>query len=115
MEKEKLLKKEQLKQKIFSIAPLFGLIALAFLFFVCGTIQDLNIAYSLKNILNQSVVVAVVATGAIFIYTLGSFDISLGASCCGPTWCDVSPSPGNCGWPIIFNGSHLLVCVPYYF
>lgn len=82
MEKEKLLKKEQLKQKIFSIAPLFGLLALAVLFFVFGTIQDLNIAYSMKNILNQSVVVAVVATGAIFIYTLGSFDISLGASCC---------------------------------
>ena len=82
MDNEKLLKKEQMKQKIFSVAPLFGLIALAVLFFVCGTIQDLNIAYSLKNILNQSVVVAVVATGAIFIYTLGSFDISLGASCC---------------------------------
>ena len=82
MEKGKILKKEQLKQKIFSIAPLFGMIALAMIFFISGTIKDLNIAYSLKNILNQSVVVAVVATGAIFIYTLGSFDISLGASCC---------------------------------
>lgn len=82
MEKDKLIKKEQLKQKIFGIAPLFGLIMLAILFFVCGTAKDLNIAYSMKNILNQSVVVAVVATGAIFIYTLGSFDISLGASCC---------------------------------
>ena len=29
---------------------------------------------------NQSVVVALVATGAVFIYTLGSFDISLGAA-----------------------------------
>ena len=31
-----------------------------------------------KAIVNQSVVVALVATGAVFIYTLGSFDISLG-------------------------------------
>ncbi|MDE7284545.1 MAG: inner-membrane translocator [Lachnospiraceae bacterium] len=42
--------------------------------------RDINISYGLKSIINQSVVVAVVATGAIFIYTLGSFDISLGAS-----------------------------------
>lgn len=82
MEKENLLKKEHLKKKIFSVAPLFGLAALAVLFLIFGKMQDLNIAYSMKNILNQSVVVAVVATGAIFIYTLGSFDISLGASCC---------------------------------
>jgi ribose transport system permease protein len=34
----------------------------------------------LKKILNEGVVLAVVATGAIFIYSLGSFDISLGAS-----------------------------------
>lgn len=82
MDTEKILKKEQRKQKIYSIAPFFGLLALAILFLVCALMQDLNITYSMKNILNQSVVVAIVATGAIFIYTLGSFDISLGASCC---------------------------------
>lgn len=71
-----------LKQKIFSIAPLFGLIALVVCFLAAAKVKDLNIAYSMKNILNQSVVVAVIATGAIFIYTLGSFDISLGASAC---------------------------------
>lgn len=82
MNREDLLKKEQFKNRIYQIAPLFGLIALLALFFICATIKDLNVVYSLKNIINQSVVVAVVATGAIFIYTLGSFDISLGASCC---------------------------------
>lgn len=76
------MEKENLKQKIYGIAPLFGLAALTVLFLIFGKMQDLNIAYSMRNILNQSVVVAVVATGAIFIYTLGSFDISLGASCC---------------------------------
>ncbi|MBE5919625.1 MAG: inner-membrane translocator [Pseudobutyrivibrio ruminis] len=34
----------------------------------------------LKIVFNEAVVLAVVATGAIFIYTLGTFDISLGAS-----------------------------------
>ena len=34
----------------------------------------------MKTIFNQGVVLVVVATGAVFIYTLGSFDISLGAA-----------------------------------
>ena len=74
------MKKEKMKTYILNFAPLFGLIALVAAFFILGTIKDINIAYGLKSIINQSVVVAVVATGAIFIYTLGSFDISLGAS-----------------------------------
>ncbi len=63
-----------------NLTPLFGLVVLFVAFLVLGKIQDINISYGLKSIINQSVVVAVVATGAIFIYTLGSFDISLGAS-----------------------------------
>lgn len=63
-----------------NLTPLFGLAVLFAAFLIIGTVQDINISYGMKNIINQSVVVAVVATGAIFIYTLGSFDISLGAS-----------------------------------
>ncbi len=63
-----------------NLAPAFGLVALFAAFLALGTWKDINVAYGLKSILNQSIVVAVVATGAIFIYTLGSFDISLGAS-----------------------------------
>ena len=74
------MKKEKIKKYILNFAPLFGLVALVAAFFILGTMKDINIAYGLKSIINQSVVVAVVATGAIFIYTLGSFDISLGAS-----------------------------------
>ena len=74
------MKKKELKKYIMNLAPLFGLLALFIGFLILGTIQDINISYGLKSIINQSVVVAVVATGAIFIYTLGSFDISLGAS-----------------------------------
>ena len=74
------MKKEKIKKYILNFAPLFGMVALVAAFFILGTMKDINIAYGLKSIINQSVVVAVVATGAIFIYTLGSFDISLGAS-----------------------------------
>ncbi len=74
------MKKKGLKKYIMNLTPLFGLLALFAAFLILGRIQDINISYGLKSIINQSVVVAVVATGAIFIYTLGSFDISLGAS-----------------------------------
>lgn len=69
-----------LKKKLMNLAPLAGLLVLVMGFFIIGTAKDINIAYGLKSVINQSVVVAVVATGAVFIYTLGSFDISLGAS-----------------------------------
>ena len=69
-----------MKKAFTNLAPIAGLLALIILYFVLGTVKDINVTYGLKTIFNQSVVVAVVATGAVFIYTLGSFDISLGAS-----------------------------------
>lgn len=69
-----------LKKTLMNLAPLAGLLVLVMGFFIIGVAKDINIAYGLKSVINQSVVVAVVATGAVFIYTLGSFDISLGAS-----------------------------------
>ncbi|MCM1155166.1 MAG: inner-membrane translocator [Roseburia sp.] len=74
------MKNKNLKKYIMNLTPLFGLLALFAAFLILGTMRDINVSYGLKSIMNQSVVVAVVATGAIFIYTLGSFDISLGAS-----------------------------------
>ena len=77
---EKKMKKIDWKKQILNLAPLIGLLILCVTFFVMGTVQDINIPYGIRSIVNQSVIVATVATGAIFIYTLGSFDISLGAS-----------------------------------
>lgn len=73
-------KRFDLKKQILNLAPIVGLLLLYLTFMIMGRIKDINIAYGMKAIVNQSVVVAIVATGAIFIYTLGSFDISLGAS-----------------------------------
>ncbi len=82
MENEKKIRKENIKAAVFRFAPLGGLILLFGIFMALAVIKDINIPYSFKNIVNQSVVVVVAATGAVFIYTLGSFDISLGASLC---------------------------------
>lgn len=68
------------KKYLLNLAPVVGLLLLYGAFMILGKSADINIAYGMKSIINQSLVVAIVATGAIFIYTLGSFDISLGAS-----------------------------------
>ena len=69
-----------MKKTLTVLAPILGLLVLIILYFVLGAVKDINVTYGLRTVFNQSVVVAVVATGAVFIYTLGSFDISLGAS-----------------------------------
>ncbi len=68
--------------KMQNYAPIIGLILLTAVFLVIAFNRDVNIPYSLKNIINQSVITMTVATGAIYIYTIGAFDISLGASLC---------------------------------
>lgn len=75
-----MMKKNSAKRLIMNLAPLAGLLLLFTAFLILGTVADYNISYGMKAVINQSIVVAIVATGAIFIYTLGSFDISLGAS-----------------------------------
>ena len=82
MENEKIIRKEQTRERLLRLAPVMGLILLFTVFMAIAVIRDINIPYSFKNIINQSVIVVVGATGAVFIYTLGSFDISLGASLC---------------------------------
>lgn len=71
--------KANIKKVFVNLVPLLGLVILYCVFMSLGTSKGINIDYGMKAILNQSVICAVVATGAIFIYTLGAFDISLGA------------------------------------
>ena len=72
--------KQTLKERIPAFASVLGLAVLIAAYYIVGALRDANTAYGLKAIINQSVVTALVATGAVFIYTLGSFDISLGAA-----------------------------------
>ena len=80
MEQEAILRKYRLRQRLIDLLPL---VALAVLFAIlCITVQSkgYRLDMYLRIVFNEGVVLAVVATGAVFIYTLGSFDISLGAS-----------------------------------
>lgn len=80
MDKVKTNEKFSKRQKLISLTPIIGLVILLILYVIIGIIKDINFKAGFEAIVNQSVILAIVATGAIFIFTLGSFDISLGAS-----------------------------------
>lgn len=73
-------RRSSLQRWAITLAPLLGLVILFAVFLVVATSRGVNLSYSLTTLVNQSVIVIVIATGAIFIFAMGSFDISLGAS-----------------------------------
>ncbi len=75
-------KSKNISAKLMEAAPVAGLVILLGIFLAIAAAKNVNIPYSFKNIVNQSIITMIVATGAIYIYTLGAFDISLGASMC---------------------------------
>ena len=80
IEKEAVLKSYQRKQLLITLLPAVALLVLFAVLCILVKSNGFRLDIYLKKILNEGVVLAVVATGAIFIYSLGSFDISLGAS-----------------------------------
>ena len=68
------------RQILITVLPFIALIALFGLFCITVTAKEYRLDKYLNIVFNEGVVLAIVATGAIFIYTLGSFDISLGAA-----------------------------------
>ena len=80
MDNDKILRKYKIRQVLLDVLPA---LALAVLFAVlCLVVQSkgYRLDMYLRIIFNEGIVLAIVATGAVFIYSLGSFDISLGAS-----------------------------------
>ena len=80
MDNEAILRKYKLRQKLIDLLPFAALAILFALLCVTVQVKGYRLDMYLKIVFNEGVVLAVVATGAVFIYTLGSFDISLGAS-----------------------------------
>ena len=70
----------KVRQILITVLPFIALIALFGLFCITVTSKEYRLDKYLQIVFNEGVVLAIVATGAIFIYTLGSFDISLGAA-----------------------------------
>jgi ribose transport system permease protein len=74
------LDKYKLQQSIITVLPFAALVILFIVFCIVVSAKGYRLDMYLKIIFNEGIVLAVVATGAIFIYTLGTFDISLGAA-----------------------------------
>lgn len=68
------------KTKIINLLPIAALLVLFGVFVSTVLVKGYRLDMYLQIVFNEGVVLAVVATGAIFIYTLGTFDISLGAA-----------------------------------
>ena len=68
------------KKMMISALPFVALVVLLAVF--CGIVSSKGYSLDMyiKIVFNEGIVLSIVATGAIFIYTLGSFDISLGAA-----------------------------------
>ena len=68
------------KKMMISALPFVALVVLLAVF--CGIVSSkgCRLDMYIKIVFNEGIVLSIVATGAIFIYTLGSFDISLGAA-----------------------------------
>lgn len=80
MKVKKEINKHKIGQILITLLPFIALVVLFGVF--CFTVQSkgYRLDMYLQIVFNEGVVLTVVATGAIFIYTLGTFDISLGAS-----------------------------------
>lgn len=74
------LDKYKIGQIAVRVLPFVALAALFAVFCLVVTNKGYRLDKYLQIVFNEGIVLAVVATGAIFIYTLGSFDISLGAA-----------------------------------
>lgn len=74
------LDKYKIGQIAVRVLPFIALAALFAVFCLVVTDKGYRLDKYLQIVFNEGIVLAVVATGAIFIYTLGSFDISLGAA-----------------------------------
>ena len=80
MESNQIAKRYKTRQRIVDVLPFAALMLLFGVFCAVVQAKGYRLDMYLKIVFNEGIVLAVVATGAVFIYTLGSFDISLGAS-----------------------------------
>ena len=68
------------KKMMISALPFVALVVLLAVFCGIASSKGYRLDMYIKIVFNEGIVLSIVATGAIFIYTLGSFDISLGAA-----------------------------------
>ena len=72
------MNKQKWKSKVIEIVSIVALLILAAIYILL--MGDRISIRMLETILHQTIITAVVATGAVFIYTTGAFDIALGSA-----------------------------------
>lgn len=73
-------KRTLLTRRLTAFIPLLGLAVIAGLYFLSVAVTGYRLSIQLEVIVNDLILVAFVGTGASFIFTIGSFDLSLGAN-----------------------------------
>lgn len=80
LESDKKRKRALFFSKFVGYIPLIGLAAIIALYFISLAVTGYRFSIQLEVIVNNIILVAFVATGASFIFAIGSFDLSLGAN-----------------------------------
>lgn len=78
--KQSRIKRAIIRDYIIDFIPLFGLLLLAGIFFLVCSITKADIGKNLQVVIQKALIVGFLATGASFIFAIGSFDLSLGAN-----------------------------------
>ncbi|ADQ08046.1 inner-membrane translocator [Caldicellulosiruptor hydrothermalis 108] len=75
------LKNEKVKNTISNLLPVIGFVFIIVFFGIMTKGVSLS-PFNIKILINQAIVVAIIATTATFIFSMGAFDISIGAVTC---------------------------------
>lgn len=73
-------RKTLIRQKIVSMIPLFACVLLGSMYIISALAHGIDLKIGFEVIISNATLVGLVATGATYIFTSGSFDLSLGAN-----------------------------------
>lgn len=79
-EQQHKLKKALLMKKVINVVPIIGMVILAACFFAVCIVKGYDINSNMEIVIKKALIVGFLATGATFIFAIGSFDLSLGAN-----------------------------------
>lgn len=78
--RQKKLKQALLMKRLTNFIPIIGTVVLAAVFFITCFTKGVDVTKNLQAVIKQAMIVGFLATGATFIFAIGSFDLSLGAN-----------------------------------
>lgn len=77
---QKKLRQALRMKRLINYIPIVGTVVLAAMFFLICLTRDYAVGTNLQVVIKRAMIVGFLATGATFIFAIGSFDLSLGAN-----------------------------------